>query len=74
MKKNVLSYLNHILNSIERIDEYQRYEKGDFRFNNLVQDRTIRQIEIIGEATKNLSKDFREKYHHVSESGIKVER
>jgi uncharacterized protein with HEPN domain len=37
-------------------------EKDDFLSSNLVQDGTIRQIEIIGEATKNLSKNFREKY------------
>jgi len=31
----------------------------------LVQDGIIRQIEIIGEATKNLSKDLREKYPQI---------
>jgi uncharacterized protein with HEPN domain len=71
MKKNDLIYLNHILNSIKRIDEYTAgMENGDFLFNNLVQDGTIRQIEIIGEATKNLSQVFREKYHHVPWSDI----
>jgi uncharacterized protein with HEPN domain len=71
MKKNNLIYLNHILNSIERIDVYTAgMEKGDFLFNNLVQDGTIRQIEIIGEATKNLSQDFREKYRQVPWSDI----
>ncbi len=71
MKKNDLIYLNHILNSIKRIDEYTAgMEKDDFLFNNLVQDGTIRQIEIIGEATKNLSQDLREKYRHVPWSDI----
>lgn len=43
MKKNDLIYLNHILNSIKRIDEYTAgMENGDFLFNNLVQDGTIR--------------------------------
>ena len=66
MRKNDEVYLSHILNSIERIEEYTKgMEKGDFFSSNLVQDGTIRQIEIIGEATKNLSKDFREKYPHI---------
>ena len=71
MKKNDLIYLNHILNSIKRIDEYTAgMEKDDFLFNNLVQDGTIRQIEIIGEATKNISQDLREKYRQVPWSDI----
>lgn len=66
MKKNDSVYLSHILDSIERIEEYtESMEKGDFLSSNLVQDGTIRQIEIIGEATKNLSLDLREKYTQV---------
>jgi uncharacterized protein with HEPN domain len=45
-------------------------EKDDFVSSNLVQDGTIRQIEIIGEATKNLSKNIREKYSQISWSDI----
>ncbi len=66
MKKNDLVYLDHILDSIGWIEEYtEGMERADFLSNKLVQDGTIRQIEIIGEATKNLSKDFREKYPQV---------
>jgi uncharacterized protein with HEPN domain len=47
----LLVYLNHILNLIERIEEYtEGMEKDDFLSRSLVQDGTIRQIEIIGEA------------------------
>lgn len=71
MKKNDLVYLSHILNSIERIEEYtEGMEKDDFLSRSLVQDGTIRQIEIIGEATKNLSKNPREKYSHIPWSDI----
>ncbi|MDQ1255263.1 MAG: hypothetical protein QG646_4542 [Euryarchaeota archaeon] len=63
MRKGDSVYLCHILDSIERIEEYtEGMEKEDFSSNNLVQDGTIRQIEIIGEATKNLS--------GISEKGI----
>jgi len=54
-------YLRHILDAISRIEEYTRgisYEL--FMGNHLIQDGVIRQIEIIGEATKRLSKDIRE--------------
>jgi uncharacterized protein with HEPN domain len=71
MKKNDSAYLSHILNSIERIEDYTKgMEKDDFLSSNLVQDGTIRQIEIIGEAARNLSKDIREKYSQISWSDI----
>ena len=71
MKKNDSVYLRHILNSIERIEDYtEGMEKDDFVSSNLVQDGTIRQIEIIGEATKNLSKNIREKHSKISWSDI----
>lgn len=64
-------YLSHILNSIERIEEYtEGMEKDDFFSSNLVQDGTVRQIEIIGEATKNLSRDLREKYPQIPWSDL----
>jgi uncharacterized protein with HEPN domain len=60
MRKNDFVYLRHILDAISRIEEYThgiRYE--DFMDNYLIQDGVIRQIEIIGEATKRLSKEIR---------------
>lgn len=71
MKKNDSVYLSHILDSIERIEEYtESMEKDDFLSSNLVQDGTIRQIEIIGEAAKNLSKELRDKYPQIPWSDI----
>ncbi len=62
MKKDDYVYLKHILDAIIRIDEYTkhiRYE--DFINNHIIQDGVIRQMEIIGEATKMLSKEIRER-------------
>lgn len=71
MKKDDSIYLNHILDSIERIEAYtEGMEKDDFFSNNLVQDGTIRQIEIIGEAAKNLSKDLRDNNPQIPWSDI----
>ena len=66
MKKDDLVYLKHISDAISRIEEYTQgvgYE--DFMDNHLIQDGVIRQIEIIGEATKRLSDEIREKYPHI---------
>jgi uncharacterized protein with HEPN domain len=45
-------------------------KKEDFLSGNLVQDGTIGQIEIIGEATKSISKGLREKYPQIPWSDI----
>jgi uncharacterized protein with HEPN domain len=60
MKKDDSIYLKHILDAISRIEEYiQAIKYEDFMDNHLIQDGVIRQIEIIGEATKRLSKEIR---------------
>ena len=56
-------FLKHVLDSINQIEEYvddMGFE--DFVSNKLVQDGVVRQLEIIGEATKHLSPELREKY------------
>jgi len=61
LKKEDKIYLHHILDAILRIEEYAKdlnYKK--FLKNILVQDGVIRQIEIIGEATKRLSVELRD--------------
>jgi len=66
MKKGDLVYLRHILDAISRIEEYtQKIKYEDFMDNHLIQDGVIRQIEIIGEATKRLSKEIREKHPEI---------
>lgn len=59
-------YLQHIFDSICQIEEYiQGMDYEDFYGTKLVQDGVIRQLEIIGEATKKLSSDLRDKYSHI---------
>lgn len=59
-------YLRHILDAIEKAEEYlQDVDEVSFVRSTLVQDGVIRQIEIIGEATKRLSADLRRRYPHV---------
>ena len=63
MEKDDLVFISHILESIDKIEKYVSGLTGhDFANNDLVQDGVIRNFEIIGEATKHLSKDFRQKH------------
>lgn len=59
MKKalRVPDYLGHILQAIERIEEYVcDMDEIAFLSNKLVQDAVIRNIEIIGEASNNIQR------------------
>lgn len=66
MRKDDLVYLRHVLDAISRIEAYTNDVNSEaFVKNNLLQDGVIRQIEIISEATKRLSKDIREQYPRI---------
>jgi uncharacterized protein with HEPN domain len=56
MKKDPKIFIEHILESIEAIQEYL---KG---FSKEKQDAVIRRMEIIGEAVKNISDEIKGKY------------
>ena len=59
-------YLKHILDAIAKIEEYlHEVDQEKFSKTSLIQDGVIRQIEIIGEAAKNISSDLRNKYSHI---------
>jgi uncharacterized protein with HEPN domain len=54
-------YLSHILEAIERIEEYVLdLDELSFLGNKLVQDAVIRNLVIIGEASNNIEKRFPE--------------
>lgn len=55
-------YIDHILNSINRILEYiSGKDREAFEADQLTQDAVVRQLEVIGEATKRVSKELRSK-------------
>ncbi len=63
MKKDAVLYLDHIQDCINKIRAYTiGLNENEFMKNSLVQDGVIRNFEIIGEATKQLDLDFRNKY------------
>ena len=56
-------YIDHILNSINRILDYiSGKDREAFETDFLTQDAVVRQLEIIGEATKRISKEFHSKH------------
>jgi uncharacterized protein with HEPN domain len=59
-------YMEHIHQSIDRIEAYLT-GKDHLSFSNdfMLQDAVVRQLEIIGEVTKRISKDLRNKNPHV---------
>jgi uncharacterized protein with HEPN domain len=66
MNKDPIVFLEHILDCIEKINCYtHNLDLEAFLNNNLIQDGVIRNLEIIGEATKNLPKEFKAKYHQI---------
>lgn len=66
MPKKPVIFLEHILESIELIEEYiENINKDSFMKSTNIQDSIIRRLEIIGEAAKNLPVDFREKYNSI---------
>ena len=55
-------YLSNIKECIERIESYTSDGKEVFLKTIIIQDAVIRNFEIIGEATKRLSTEFRASY------------
>lgn len=53
-------YLRHIIDAIQKIEEYTRVGKEVFISQSHWHDAIIRQLEIIGEATKRISQEIRE--------------
>jgi uncharacterized protein with HEPN domain len=51
-------YLKHIVDAIEKVDSYISVGRQTFITTSHWQDAVIRQLEIIGEATKRLSKQL----------------
>ncbi len=58
-------YLKHILDAISTIESYIAVGHEEFAAKSHWQDAVIRQLEIIGEATKRLSPNVRAQYPEV---------
>ena len=60
MQRDDSVYLKHIRDAVLKIESYtKKLSSATFNKDTLIQDAVIRQIEIIGEATKRLSEKIR---------------
>lgn len=63
MKRDTGLFIEDIQNSIKNIEEFSRnLDKEKFSKDILRQSAIIRQLEVIGEAVKNIPDSFRKKY------------
>lgn len=60
MPREYKYYFDDICNSILRIEEYTKdLNRKDFNDSQLIQDGVVRNLEIIGEAVKNIPEDIK---------------
>jgi uncharacterized protein with HEPN domain len=68
-------YLRHILDAIEKIERYlANVDYETFSRNDMMTDAVVRELEIIGEAARNLSTAFTEKHADIPWRRIKAMR
>lgn len=66
MAHDEMLYLRHVLDAMDTVKEYlQGVNEEKFKNTRLIQDGVIRQIEIIGEAVRHVSKDIRKTYPEI---------
>lgn len=66
MDKDHTVYLFHILDAIENIENYvQNVSENDFYKNKMLQDAVVRNLEIIGEATKRIPETIKQKHTNI---------
>ena len=63
--KSDLVYLRHILDPVQKIESYVTVGQETFMSTSHWQHAVIRQLEIVGEATKRLSPELRSRYPQI---------
>lgn len=58
-------FLQNILECIVKIETYTNSGKEEFMSSDLIQDAVIRNLEIIGEATKRVSQGIKEQHQEI---------
>ena len=58
-------YLKHIRDAISKIEVYTVGGRAEFFKNTMIQDAVIRNLEVIGEAVRNISAEFRKQHPRI---------
>lgn len=67
MQKELDSYFDDILSSIDKIERYSLgMTKDDLKNNEMAQDAVVRNLEIIGEVVKKIPEEIRTEYPEVT--------
>lgn len=70
-KRNWMLFIEDIVESIRKIDEYiKKIEYKQFAEDEKTVDAVVRNLEIIGEASKNIPGEIKEKYKEINWKGI----
>ena len=65
-KKDDTIFIIHILDCIRNIEEYSKgLDEKSFLKNKIVQDAVLRNFEVIGEASKNISEEFKKLHQEI---------
>ena len=66
MKKDAVTFIEHVLDCIELIEGYSANKTVDDFFDSVqLQDAIIRRIEIIGEAVKNIPEEIKSEHPEI---------
>ena len=64
-------YLYDIIECCDRVADYiNGVSENDYQVNPMLQDALVRNIEVVGEAVKNLSQELKESHPHIAWSQI----
>jgi len=70
-EKEDLAFIEHILDSISAIESFSKgLSREELATNRLKQSAIIREIEVIGEAVRNISKSIKDKHKEVEWNNI----
>lgn len=68
-KKDDSVYLEHMLDCIQRIDEYVE-NKDQFYNSSLVQDAVVRNLQVMAESSQRISVDIKNRYSNIPWASI----
>lgn len=63
-------YLEHIIDCIDRINDYTKYDRFVFMNSSMVQDAVIRNLQTLSESTQKLSNELKSQHSEINWKAI----